>query len=360
MGNTNEEIKKIFWVYEQYNQKLDQIEHFIRVAIDQKNFIDVAETKIKGIDSAIDEYVDNIKCLSNSVVLYNAVIISIYGSFELYIDELLKAYIEYLKERKLSFKTFPKKLQQKQKEKAAEFLGNPGRFLNYGLRDEQVILNLWGTFVNDISSEVTEKLLISHGGNLRTGQLAELFNEFGFENLPAKIKTHRKFKEFSNDNDLDGEIIIPDTFLLLDLIVEERNKVAHGWTVDSRISFSLLLQHYVPFFRVFCEALNDIMVSQIINDSIDNGELIPFDPIKKVWERGTIIGINNKTFRLHVGDTLYYTTSEDWNYRFEIQSLRNGKSNRNCIRVKNKDITIGCNAKIKANYKIWGEKELSK
>lgn len=360
MGNTDERIKKIGWVYKQYDQKLKQVERFVKVTISQKSFIEVAETKVKGADSTIDEYLENIKGLSNSVVLYNAVIISIYGSFELYVDELLKAYIEYLKTRQLSFKDFPKKLQQKQKDKAAEFLGNPGRFLNYGLNDEQVILNLMGTFINDSSSEVTEKLLIAHGGNLRTGPLCELFNEFGFENLSAKLKKHKKLKEFSKDNGLDGEIIIPKTFPLLDEIVEERNKVAHGWTVDSRISFSLLLQNYIPFFRVFCEALNDVIVSQIIQDSIDSNELLPFDPIIKVWEKGTIIGINNKEFKLHIGDILYYTTPEDWNYKLKIQSLTNEKINRSYIRAKNKDITIGCNSKIKENYKIWGIKNLSK
>lgn len=354
MRKTYEEIEKISWIYEQYTVKVEQVEKFITMSIEQKNFVEEAERKILGISSTIDKYVENVRALSNSVVLYNAVIISVYGSFELYIDELLKAYIEYLKNKNLSFKTFPLKLQEKQKDKAAEFLGNPGRFLNYGLSIEQVISNLMDTIINDNSQSVTEKLLISHGGNIKTQQLNNLLADFGISDLSAKLKKHGELKRFSSNNELDGEIIIPDGFPLLDTIVEERNKVAHGWNVDNRISFTMLKQKYLPFFRVFCKALNDIIISTIIKDSRDSGEIIPFDPIIKVWPKGTYVGINNKEFQLNVGDVLFYSTPDDWFYWFEIKSLMNGKEQRHSIRTKNKDITIGCDARIHENYQIWG------
>lgn len=359
MKKTEEEIKKIAGVYKQYSHKLDQIDQFIYVSIAQKDFVEVAGEKITGIDDLIDKYVNDLKELSNSVVVYNAVIISIYGSFELYIDEMLKAYIDYMKMRQFTFNDLPCKLQEKQKSKAAEFINHPGRFINYGLSVEQVISNLKGTIIDNELSEVTEELLISHGGNLRTGQIEDLFNEFGFENLLAKIKEHRNFKQFSKECGIEGGIVNSDKFPLLDTIVEERNKVAHGWTVENRLSLSVLLSNYIPFFRVFCEAINDLMVSKVIEDSMHRGELLPFDSIINVWFLDdTIVGINSKEFTLHVGDILYYSTPDGWNYSFQINSLMNKKKRRNYIRAKNKDITIGCNVKIKKNYTIWGAKEL--
>lgn len=145
-----------------------------------------------------------------------------------YIDEMLKAYIDYMKMRQFTFNDLPCKLQEKQKSKAAEFINHPGRFINYGLSVEQVISNLKGTIIDNELSEVAEELLISHGGNLRTGQIEDLFNEFGFENLLAKIKEHRNFKQFSKECGIKGGIVNSDKFPLLDTIVEERNKAAHG------------------------------------------------------------------------------------------------------------------------------------
>lgn len=359
MKKTEEEIKKIVGVYKKYSHKLDQIEQFINISIMQKEFIEVAEQKIRKKDDVIDKYIKSLKSLSNSVVLYNAAIISIYGSFELYIDELLKAYIEYMKIRQFSFDELPPKLQEKHKGKAAEFLTNSGRFINYGLSIEQIVLSLKGTIIDNDLSEMTENLLIAHGGNLKTVQIEELFNEFGFSDLRAKIKKHRKFKIFNEKCGIEGGIVTSDKFPLLDTIVEERNKVAHGWTVENRLAFSVMSSNYIPFFRVMCEALNELIISQIIQDSIDRREVLAFDPIIKVWHlEDTIIGINNKAFRLHIGDTLYYSTPDGWNYSLHINSLKNGKDNRKYIRARNKDVTIGCSVKIKKNYTIWGAKEL--
>ncbi len=355
MKKTYEEIKQIIWIYDQYKTKVEQVEKFVTMSIEQKNFVEEAEREILGKNSVIDNYVENVKAMSNSVVLYNAVIISVYGSFELYIDELLKTYIEYLKTRNLSFKNFPPSLQEKQKNKAAEFIGNPGHFSNYGLSIERVISDLLETIINDNSQAVTDKLLISHGGNMKTTQLNTLFSEFGVSNLSVKLKKHKELQRFSRENGLEGEIIKPEGFPLLDTIVEERNKVAHGWNIDDRIAFTLLLQKYLPFFRVFCKALNDIIISNIIRDGQTDGKILPFDPIIKVWEKGNIIGINNKDFQLHVGDVLFYSTPDEWCYWFEIKSLMHGKAQRNSIRAKNKNITIGCDARIHENYKIWGE-----
>lgn len=353
MNNANDEIKKIRWVYEQYTRKLEQVKGFVDTTNSQKKFIEYAEVNLQPYTPFISEYTEQLKKISNSVVLYNAVIISVYGSFELYVDEILKAYIEYLKSRSMLFENLPPKLQVKQLDKSAEFLSKPKLFQNYGLTNEQVISSLEATIIRNQVVDVNEKLLISHGGNLKTKQLGELLGEFGFEDASAKLKKNISLRQFSQGMGFDEDVILSNGFPLLDTIVEERNKVAHGWRIDDRISFDLLLDKYIPFFNFLCKAINDLLISQIIQNEIDENRVLAFDDIIKTWNNGKIIGINSKQFSLHVGDVLYYTTPDDWNYPFEIIGLKNDSKSRKYIRTKNKDITIETDIKIKENYRIW-------
>ena len=343
-----QEITPLCKIYDKYVKKTEEIDLFIKTAQEQKDFVENVDVKeeYKG-------YILGLRELSNSVVLYNAAIISIYGSYELFIDEILKTYIDYLKNRYDTYEKFPAKLKTKHLSKAAEFLSNPQRFQNMGLNERTIISALEASYIQDQSSVLLDELLLTHGGNLNSKQLCALLGEYGFKNSIQQLMKHSSFGQFFNiakHNDSDNNT----TFPLLDQIVVERNKVGHGWIIDERISFALLRERYLPFINELCCAVKDLFVSQIIQNHIDKKNLVKFDPLLHIWKNGEVIGVNSKNFRLRINEFLYCSTSENWNYKVQIKNLKNNEQDRKEIRAANKDITIQIDRKIKDNYVLWG------
>lgn len=351
MSYLKDEIEKFESVKRNYLGHTKQIDSFIRMVDGQKDFL--KEHDKEQEDGKNAEFFKRMRSLNNSTVQYNAVIISIYGSYEFFVDELLKSYLAYLKSVTNLYSDYPKQLKKKNYDKTIEYLSNPGRFQNMGLVDTVVISNIEQTYVQGISSKTTDALLLSHGGNLTTTQLGNLFHEFGFCDIIPKLKKNNGLKKFARSKGLDGDIIQAKGFSLLDIIVSERNKVAHGWIIDDRISFGTLLDTYVPFMEQLCIALCELIISQLIQDAFMRKEIYEFSPILHLWEQGTVIGVNNGLFRLKVGENLYYSDGE-WYYYTVILNLQNDKKDKSQILVSNKDITIQVKTKFSKHYRIFG------
>lgn len=67
----------------------------------------------------------------HSSVPYNAMIISLYGNVELFIDEVAEAYIDKIYRVVKRYPELPKRMREKHEMTSGEFLCNPGRFNNY-------------------------------------------------------------------------------------------------------------------------------------------------------------------------------------------------------------------------------------
>lgn len=352
MKNTKDEIQKIEDVFIQNENRVRQIEAYIKTNNEQKNFLEQI-TEIELPDE-VNGYIERMDMLSNSAVIYNAAIISVYGSYELFLDEILKAYLQYLKKNRTGYDDLPAKIKIKHLAKSAEYLINPGRFLNMGLNMKSIISSMEKT-INENNIEATiDDLLIMHGGNLNTRQLTALLTEFEFKNVTALLKKNKGLVDFSKDKGITGDVIQAKGFPLLDKIVEERNRVAHGWRVDDRLSFYALLDTYIPFMKVLCKAIKELIVSKIISDAIVKKVISPFQPIIHLWHKNTVVGVNCGDFFLKVGEPLFYSTGDGWYYCTVIKGLQNDRIDRNTIRAKNKDITIQVEERFQNHYQIWG------
>lgn len=348
MDSLYAELKHFETVFDLYKKQLDEIDLFIKIVEEQKPFASVNQTLL----GSENEFIKGLLDLSNSAVQYNAVIVSLYGSYELFVNELLKKYFLYLKDRHFNYSAFPQKLQNKNLHDSADFLNNPHRYLNLGLDNSRVITSLYQAIIEGQSSAMLQEFVIMHSGNLKTKQLLELLETFDFGDPFGKLKSHGKFCDYlSSSNYKSG-----DFFQVLDILVEERNKVAHGWVTDDRIAYSEIRSEFVSFFFNLCLAIKDMICSRIIQDYMDDSIIECFNPIIELYENGAIIGINSGTFKLKLNECLYYSTPNGWNYYTMIQGLRIGDKDRTFIRSENKDISIKIDKKVKIRYQIWGYK----
>ena len=324
------------------------------------NFIKMQEKEITN-----PKALELVKDVTHSSVPYNAMIISLYGSIELFIDEIAESYIEKLYKMVEKYPELPKKMREKHETTSGEYLSNPGRFNNYDITIEEVVCNLNDCLQGKENAKVNMKILLKHGGNLRSEQIFKFFTELGVENIRARflqneitIDSYSKQKGFTFDDartrlaSQNKEENSINYFEELDNLVEQRNQVAHSGKVDEKKSIDYIKENTVPFLLLFGKVISDILINDLLNLLIEKNKLQEFQTIKNVF-RNNVIWLELGDNSLTVGDELVYTNG-DMVGLCKIISIRvNDQEVSKVEPDENKEATIGVDKKVKKNWKFF-------
>lgn len=113
-----------------------------------------------------------VKEVVETPIQYNAVIISIYGCFEQYIDNVFNEYCLAIYGVIDNYDNLPEKMKEKHIKKLGDFLSNPQRYKNCELTDKQAVKNAVAAFNNPKEGfGNNQKLILSHGSNLKIEQM---------------------------------------------------------------------------------------------------------------------------------------------------------------------------------------------
>lgn len=220
-------------------------------------------TQLNSQLNEISDFIDSIRStkISRSTVSYNAVIISLYGCYENYVNSLAEELISQISNNSSNYAEIPTNMIISNIHLSSDFLKSKQRYKNFNLKNEDVINNIY-------SGKMTNKLLLKHGGNLSIAVLSEYFKNLGIKDVVQQIKNNNKFcqyyseiKTISIDNAKsylhEPDIIFP---YLGDLIFQ-RNTIAHSWKSDDKVDYSIIKDEWIKFIRIFCECLYDAVVS---------------------------------------------------------------------------------------------------
>lgn len=336
--------------YEEFDKQLQEIEMFIQSIELQKDMISELDTGKNKFTNEIDktlQYSEIIKQVVESPIQYNAVIISIYGCFEQYIDNVFSNYCIKIYDSIDDYEKLPEKLKEKHIKKLGDFLANPQRYKNYELSVNQAIENAFVAFNNPKTGLANnQKLLLSHGANLKIDQITELANDLGINSLEKSIVRHYLFKSYHiYQGDYSDEtytrLMTQDTrrlFEILDKLVEERNNVAHGW-VENRIRLSDIASKFIGYMRCLTEVINDILLKSIVELEYKHAKLYSLGKPIKVFNHH-IICINNGKVKLNKGDYLVAVKGETIKVLL-IESLQIDSMGVEKLTELNVDVGIG-------------------
>lgn len=299
----------------------------------------------------------------NTPVTYNAIIISLYGCYESYVDKLADLLLDHWASTIKSYEDLSAKLKNKHIKKSGEFLTHPRRFRNYELNEKNVIENLYFCLNNEKNFTLNKELLLTHSGNLGIDQLLEFFSDLGLDNCKSKILSNTKYIEFicnkyemsqdSARNFIDSKNKQADNKLFdeLSLLIEQRNKVAHGWCVDNRLSYNSFKDKIIPFMKMLGCVLSDIFDEEFVNVLRQANLLYKFDkPIKVINKR--ILCINSKTANLKTNGYIYVYNGKKY-ISLNIIELQQNRTKVEEIRGGNQDIGIEVDVDIKDNWEFF-------
>ncbi|PRR84564.1 HEPN domain-containing protein [Clostridium vincentii] len=346
---------------EKIESKLEQICLFIDSIEIQKKVI--LEIRKNNEDLSNMEMTNTIKiksymeALVNSEIQYNAIIISIYGCFENFLDEMSKLYMESIFEYTEYYSELSINSRNKYIQKVGEFLTNPQRFLRMDIDTKGVVENAYNCLCgNEVN--IFTPLITAHGGNLKYGQVCLLLKDIGIEDVNNKILHNEYIKRWYMDRDGYAYDMVQqyindlgeNAFKILDELVDERNKVAHG-NVEQRKALNLIKEETIPFLKYFSRELCDIVIGELYLLMYGKNILKPFENAIDVINN-YILCINSGKSFLRKGDYIF-AYFNNIGIPLKIESIEIDRISIENINSENINVGIKVDKRIKKEYEFF-------
>jgi len=267
-------------------------------------------------------FIEYLKNLSKSQIQYNAIIISLYGCFENYVDDLLSNYLSVVFENRKKYDDLPKSLKDKYRLKVGEYLSNPQRFKNWDIEIIDVVHHYGDVLSSNFPTSIEKRLLYSHSANLHFDELINLFGSIGIDNSLEKICSSYELKDyFINDlgiDDSDFKLKIKraksgyyqtDLFEPLETLVSQRNVVAHSWNDIGRVDEKYINNRIVGLLKCLALSILEMCLLELLpivdrhDDCFDD-----VDPISVYNDH--ILCFNNQHKRICRGDLIIYSSND--------------------------------------------------
>ncbi len=236
---------------------------------------------------------------------YNSIIISLYGAFERFVQDMLVTYADFLNRLVVKYNDLPEALIRNHFGLSLSLL-NKIQHPRYSgaLKKEEVIRNLHTCVNLNENYQLNKDAFAQHSSNFRLQVIDESFSQLGIEGISALIMKSGTFYEYvisMAGKSPEDVITREESFYLLNDLVERRNYVAHG--VSSEILQNSILLDYVNFFEVYAEALTEVLNSEYYQEEISHsGKRL--GEITDVYNDGTVICIHSNRTALKTGDVL--------------------------------------------------------
>lgn len=259
---------------------------------------------------------------------YNSVIISLYGSFEKFIENSIVGYIEEINEIIEEYKKLPEIITKNHLLLSLSLINKIEQVKYNGpLRKELVIENLH-TCINTLDEyKLNKEAFSQHSANFRIQVIDENFKQIDVVELSKKILKEQCFKTYLiNCKGVSSEstnLSIKENLKPINELAELRNYVAHG--VDSDIMDNQILLDYVEFFKYYSQSVIKILEENLlfrkvefhglklghITDVFKGGQIVCFATNgHKIFRGQKIIGINSVNIKTSIIKSIHVDDEE--------------------------------------------------
>ncbi|NOQ27610.1 MAG: hypothetical protein GQ564_19785 [Bacteroidales bacterium] len=277
---------------------------------------------------------------------FNSHIISIYGAYEHFVEQLLVKYLTEICAITNSYNLLPEEVQKNNLNKTLEIIKQLEYRKNRNIKPEKVIEILHKN-INENSSTININAFKNHSANFRISVIDNYFSEIGIKNISSLVRQYEPLKTFLKNTISDyssKKSVI--AFQVLEHICDLRNDIAHGVNNIQLINKTILFE-YIDFMKIYTsslfELINDNYLTKIYeqnNDKIEviniyNKEILCFNTKGKLINKNSKILVKSENHFPNI----FLTSIKD------IQ--HNNKSISNTVVNKNIDVGILLDKKIK-------------
>ena len=351
-------MKELVSAYNLFSNRIDDISAFIQ------NMMSSNDTWGSFENFELSEEQQNllnyVQSSSGKTIQYNAVIISLYGCFENYIDTVFSRYLDFVFSGVSEYDNLPKKIKEKYTSKLSEYLTAPNRFYGIDIPTVKLLDDYLKVLNSNFSETVNKTFLLMHSGNLRLEQLNTFMVEMGIQNPKSKIYSNTLMKSFHMDvlgyDEADYTLKVSrdsqDLSMYLDKLVDQRNSVAHGWVESNRISIYDFNTYLIPYMKVLAEVLLRILLCESI-------KFLPKEETAKKFEEKPLAVYNHNIVCLHIigqtvstNDYMMYVVGDNIQCA-KIHCIQINKKNIERISGEECDVGIKIDTRISEADKVY-------
>jgi hypothetical protein len=260
---------------------------------------------------------------------YAAFAVAIYASFEKFIENLVAAYAR-LEARRVQYAALPPKLVKKHLSRTAEILsrGRLGEGRYAGLRDLDVVKNLFDCLNGVTPYSLNEAAVVAHDLNLRPGEIDTLFAAVGIEQVCDRVRGADALLEWycaTKELDAPPRDGVPTAIVeeRLKDIVERRNQVAHRGGNPVDLLGADEMGDALGFIEAFSKSVFSLAVARYlqVNHVATNIQLQQREG-DGPYKNGTVVVVEQPAHRLFVGQPVFVIVDSTGTRWGRIQSIR--------------------------------------
>lgn len=290
---------------------------------------------------------------------YKAIIISLYGVLEKYIEIWIKEYLDSLSKLIPNYNLINEKIRNNHFELSVKLINTitsreSAKYQH--LTKEEVIQKLNNCIVTPAKYQINTEAFVLLSGNLKHKKIVELFKSLNID-LNNKLVEN---EGLNNEIGLSKNVIAGKErdilYTKINDLVERRNQIAHGSEkLDNNNLLSISeLEPYISFLDAYSQAIFEILIEELIKqESIYN-----FQKIKKVIQifSNKILAFEIENYTIKVGDMLIIETRESRFYKKPILTIQLDNQSYQELRIAEKiKIAVTVEHKIKDNQTFYIE-----
>lgn len=348
-------MNSLFLEYETFIYKLQEVSGFIDNVSKKSDVYDkILEL---SIDKDIVSKINYLKNLPNLTVQYNAIIISLYGAFENYIDSITKAYLDLIFSNENKIGKMCPNIRDRYKSKLGEFLTNPNRFPMDLVEEKEI--ESYSKFVDKKYVEANKDFIISHPSNMHISVLRELLKTIGvddfnriysYDNVKSYFLNYMDEKEYAKKKSRNDSLF--DDY---EKFIESRNLVAHGKEISDRISVNEIITKIIPLLEAISMGVLEMCVESYVKAILDEYKIEK--SLIKVYN-DNICCFNCADVSFKEKDILFIKNEDRINF-VTIESIEIEHKRIPEIKSLNVNVGIKINGKINSNSKLVFLKNLN-
>ncbi len=343
------ELEKIYLDFE---QSIKRVEEYINAYMDI-NSIEINFMKnskfYKKVQSQIEEIQRNFS--ETKIVKYNAIIISLYGCFELVIKKSTKAMIRYMLTNNIGA------VDELKRENLASVIRAIER--SDVTTKGQLIAGLDLLYNKNDMSGYNYKLSLNSYQNLKVNVVYELAKTIGINDLQQQIKANPILIDYiQQEQGLSNKETVLQyinsgvaLFSEIDDLVEHRNRIAHEGYEPSMMSDSVIKQSLIPKLKLFASIYIRILQLELLKlCNTQSGYFYEINLLRDVINKH-IICFNTGVHNIDKKSVLLIINGN----KYSLAKIKNIQIDNINVEKADENKNVGCelDVNVKNSYKFY-------
>lgn len=324
------------------------------------NILEKDNEPIKMMLNILKEHYGEFR-IGKKVFEYKAVIISLYGLLEKYVELWIKEYLDTLCSIVPEYNKIDERIRETHFELSLKLIStiiNRENAKYQHLSKEEILKKLNNCIVNPKFYQLNTDAFVLLSGNLKHKKIVELFKAFNVD-LNNRLRINQTLTQHIQDEQQKENIAGLNQEILYNKIndlVDRRNEIAHGSEeAVNNILDPSEIEKYIQFLEKYCQAVFEIINEELIKQE----SLYKYQKIKKIIDvfNSKILAFEIENHEIKVGDTIIIRTAEGRLFKKTVLEIQKDKKPYSQLKIgKKADISVRLEPNIKKNQEFFIKK----